>query len=194
MREQRKLLMKLRASTCPEHGQSGLRSRERGRGGNFGLDVFSRTPYVPGTMGKYQPPKFNARVRAKYLEHLALTGRKVESAKVAGVDPSTISNHRKTDPDLLADEEAAMEAYRELIEAEIDRRGRMGWEQPVFGKDGQIGSKTMYSDRMLELHAKRHIPAYRDHNTIDHNVKGGVLVVPGLAQTSQEWEHEQGSG
>jgi hypothetical protein len=37
-----------------------------------------------------------------------------------------------------------------------------------------------YSDRMLELEAKRVDPGYREKGTIDMNVKGGILVVPGM--------------
>lgn len=49
-----------------------------------------------------------------------------------------------------------------------------------------------YSDRMLELEAKRVDPGYREKGSIDMNVTGGVLVVPGMA-SEQEFERKYGA-
>lgn len=46
-----------------------------------------------------------------------------------------------------------------------------------------------YSDRMLELEAKRVDPAYRDKGQMDVNVRGGLLVVPGMA-SEEDFERE----
>lgn len=46
-----------------------------------------------------------------------------------------------------------------------------------------------YSDRMLELEAKRVDPAYRDKGQMDVNVTGGILVVPGKS-TEEDFEKE----
>jgi hypothetical protein len=127
-------------------------------------------------------------VKAAYLKRLGEIGREQECADVAGVSLGLLREHMKKDPEFAAAVEVAKERYRDRIEAEIYRRGVEGVETPVFGKDGQVGIKITYSDRMLELHAKRHIAAYRDQSRIDHNVQGGVLVVPGLALNSREWE------
>ncbi|RKZ20174.1 hypothetical protein DRQ50_00010 [bacterium] len=84
--------------------------------------------------------------------------------------------------------------YRENIEEEIKRRAMDGVDTPVFYKGELVATQKQYSDRLLELHAKRHIGAYRDKHTVDHNVTGGVLVVPGMAETSEDWEEENGDG
>lgn len=47
-----------------------------------------------------------------------------------------------------------------------------------------------YSDRMLELEAKRVDPTYRDKSQVDLNVTGGLLVVPGTAPSQRDWENE----
>lgn len=49
-----------------------------------------------------------------------------------------------------------------------------------------------YSDRLLELEAKRVDPAYRDKGQLDVNVGGGILVVPGMAASDEEWRAKYG--
>lgn len=145
-------------------------------------------------MAKKDEIRFDAVAKQQYCALLAQTGLKQKSAREIGFNPCTINAHEKTDPEFKAAVDEAMEDYRELLEAEIKRRAVDGVQSPVYNKNGDlVGHKLEYSDRMLELHAKRHIAAYRDKQTIDHNIKGGVMVVPGTALTSQEWEDHGGS-
>lgn len=48
--------------------------------------------------------------------------------------------------------------------------------------------KLVKSDRLLELEVKRVDPSYRDKSTVDMNVSGGLLIVPGQATTEKDWE------
>jgi hypothetical protein len=58
----------------------------------------------------------------------------------------------------------AHEEYCDVVRNEIHRRAIEGWEEPVFGSlgfqqgSGQIGTVTRFSDRLLELQAKRVLP------------------------------------
>lgn len=122
--------------------------------------------------------EWNHEARAAYLEHLSQTGRKTDSARAAGVSLQTVRNHMKLDPTLADEVEDALEVYKDSLRAEIHRRAVEGVEEPVYYQGAVCGSVTRYSDRMLELEAKRHMPEYRDKNTVDVNHKGGVLVVP----------------
>jgi hypothetical protein len=67
-------------------------------------------------------------------------------------------------------DEAVQEAVAKL-EREAFRRGVEGWvERGVFDKDGRRpGDVVRYSDRMLELALKRHIPEYRERAELDVN-------------------------
>ena len=151
------------------------------------------------------------------LEELARGGNKTEAVTAAGVTLPTLRNWRKDDKEFNAACETALEAYAESLQAEVRRRGRDGWMEPVFFRGqlalvplmdsaGQIvyddektdddGNKMpvmvpaairKYSDRMLELEAKRQIPEYRDKHEVDHHVTGGVLVVPAKPATDEEW-------
>ena len=64
--------------------------------------------------------------------------------------------------------------YRDLLEAvrlsgegaiksrriqAAHKRATAGWEEPVFGKNGQVGTITRYSDRLMELLLKGDDPA-----------------------------------
>lgn len=157
---------------------------------NFPLDAAGRSIYVTGTMAKKGVYQFDAAAKQKYLEQLKDCGALQRSAYAVGFDPSTVHEHRTLDPEFDQAVEGALVDYQESIEAEIKRRAMDGIEQPVFYQGVATSSQTVYSDQLLALHAKARIPRYRDKQTIDHNVKGGILVVPGLAATSEEWEKD----
>ena len=138
--------------------------------------------------------KFTAERLEEYLELLRQTGLKIRSAKAVGLDVSSMKRYRKENPDYDDRVEEAVSEYRESIESEIKRRAMEGIDSPVFYKGELVNTQKQYSDRLLELHAKRHIPAYRDKHAVDHNVNGGVLIVPGVAATSEDWEDEGDGG
>lgn len=130
----------------------------------------------------------------RFLEHIRQTGRKTEAARVGGVCPETMRVYRKEHPELEEAIEDAMDEYRDRIAAEIHRRAIEGWEEPVFSPSlgTQIGTVRKFSDKLLELHAKRHMPEYREHLKADVNVSGGVLVVGASAKTAQDWAEQYG--
>ena len=158
--------------------------------------------------------KFNQKVRNRYLRVLTTTGRKYEAARAAGVCPQTVKDHQKVDPEFDSACERAMELYRDHLEGEVYRRAVEGVEEPVYQKGTRVldilvdknGQPVLdeegeaqfvpayvrkFSDRMLELHVKRHIPEYRDKATLDVNASGGVLAVPGQ-QSDVDWEERYG--
>lgn len=128
-----------------------------------------------------------------YLAEVARTGLLIKSCKAAGVSYMTVKRQREEAEDFEEAVQEALEVYREVIQEEIHRRAIEGVDQPVFGPlgpglgSGEIGSVRKYSDKLLELHAKRHIAAYRDKAQIDANITGGVLVVTEAPETEEEW-------
>ncbi len=133
-------------------------------------------------------PKFTPKRRQTFLTHLRETGLIGESAELACSSYERIRRKRKNDSDFDVEVTAALTAYHDLIETEIHRRAIIGTRKPVFYQGTTCGHIREYSDRLLEFHAKRHIPAYREKQSIDMNVAGGVLVVPGVASDSKDWE------
>jgi hypothetical protein len=134
--------------------------------------------------------KFNGDRRATFLREYQETGLFNASARKAGVCAPTIRTARKEDAEFSAACDEALQNYREAIETEIKRRAIDGWLEPIYQKGEQVGEVRRYSDRMLELHAKRHIPEYRDKQSVDLSVHGGVLVVPKASLTAEQWERE----
>ena len=140
------------------------------------------------------PLKFTPEVKQKYLELFTQTGRVSDSAKACGISGTTIKDHRRQDPQFDAACKIAYGLYCDSLEAEVFRRAVLGWNEPVFYRGEVCGHIQRWSDRMLELHVKRHIPEYREKQTVDLTVNGGVLVVPGLTLTPDEWERKYREG
>ena len=130
--------------------------------------------------------------KQKFLTVYADLGRLNEAARAVDLCPETIRVARKEDDEFSA---AVAEAYRDFcdtLEKEAYRRAVEGWEEPVFQGGVLVGTVLKRSDRILELMLKRHIPEYRDRQTVDMNLSGGVLVVPGIPVSPDEWEEQHG--
>lgn len=131
----------------------------------------------------------------QYITQLALTGKKRRAAMLALIEPHSLWAYRKDHADLAERETEALAFYAEWIVEEIEeamyKRAIKGVTEPVFYEGVKCGHKRVYSDRLLALLAKRYIPEYRDHVTVDANIKAGVLVV-NTPLTVQEWEKEYG--
>ena len=128
---------------------------------------------------------FEADRKARFLATLSLCGAVNQSSQAAGISPHTVRTHLKADPEFKLAYDEAMQDFKEGIEREVMRRAIMGWEEDVFQLGEFVGTVRKFSDRMLELLAKRHIPEYKEKFQIDHNVSGGVLVTPGR---QLDWE------
>jgi hypothetical protein len=122
-----------------------------------------------------------SQARGTFLTELAATGRFYDSCTVAQVCYTTMQKFRDPaspthDPAFVEQVEEALACYSDKLRSEVHRRGVEGWvERGQFGKDGvHLGDVHRYSDRLLELHIKRHDPAYRDHVRVDADVKGKV--------------------
>lgn len=132
--------------------------------------------------------------QTRFCEEFAKHGRKKQAAMVAGVCLSTIQRYLSADPifkDMVAE---AMATYRDHVAEEVYRRGITGIDKAIIGgqfRDEIIGYERVYSDRLLELEAKRVDPGYRDKGSIDIAVKeGGVLVIGNNQGSIEEWENK----
>lgn len=157
--------------------------------------------------------KFDDDQKDIYIEALEQHGLKGRAAETAGVCRQTVGDHLENDEGFKLRYGAALEKYRDTIAEEVKRRGQAGWDEPIFHKgvralepvlnpdgttmleDGQpiyrYASIRKFSDRLLELEAKRVDPAYRDKQTIDLNQTGGGVLVAPADMTPQEWIEQQ---
>jgi hypothetical protein len=131
--------------------------------------------------------------KQNFLTLYRKTGLLNVSAKGAATCTTTILATRKADPDFDAAVNEALQDFREILEKEAFRRAVEGCPEDIIQKGECVGTRVVYSDRILELMLKRHIPAYRERQTVDMNVAGGVLVVPGTKETMDEWEQRNRS-
>jgi len=131
---------------------------------------------------------------SRYLDHLARTGLMNHAAESIGVCPNTVLAYRKTHPEFEARVQDAMGHYRDAICREVHRRAVDGVSEDVYFQGAVVGQRQTYSDRLIELLAKRYIPEFRDHVTADMTVNGGVLVVAGMTKDVDAWAKRFGPG
>ena len=135
------------------------------------------------------PTKFTDARKCRYLAGLVKTGTVGGACKHAKITRETVRLHRDSDEAFAAAELQAREDHVDLIEAEIKRRAMDGIVKPFFYQGERVddGKIREFSDVLLLAYAKRHIAAYRDRATIDHNVTGGVLVIGGGENDAENW-------
>lgn len=134
--------------------------------------------------------KFTPAKRIKFIELYGETGVIYKCARACGVSADTVEDWRKKDEEFNQQFEQAYELYRNRLEAEALRRAVDGVPEPVYYKGEVVGHVQKYSDTLLIKMLHRHIAEFRDKATMDVNVKGGVLVVPGSSKDSKDWEEE----
>lgn len=137
--------------------------------------------------------RFDEAAQERYLTHLAKTGRKGDSCAAANVCYQTIADHREKNPEFAKLADRAYQQYCAKVESEITRRAIEGVERPIYQQGELVGFETVYSDKLLELHAKRHIREYTDRTEVNANVAGGVMVMPAQAMSEDDWESEEGA-
>jgi len=115
-------------------------------------------------------PKMQAAVCASFAEH----GTVLAASKECGVSCETIRLARRDNPDFAQAMEEAWEQFGEMVAAEVKRRAVDGWEEPVFQKGELIGHVRKFSDRLLELMAKRTNAEFKERVALE--AKGTVNV------------------
>lgn len=133
----------------------------------------------PGPKG---PTKFTEARRQEYLDRLKEVGEdgRVMARRAVGVTKATIVGYREKDPEFRELEEEALRIYRARIAEEIHRRGIDGVQEPIYHQGVVVGWVTRYSDKLLALHAKRHIKEYRDHYTVEQEHSGSINLLADL--------------
>ena len=125
-----------------------------------------------------------------YLGYLETTGMKRYASIMAGVDPGRMTYLMKNDEALHARQLMAMQGYCELIDQAIHDRAINGVKKGIYFQGERIATEIQYSDTLLLALAKANNPKkYRDHLSVDANVKAGVLVVQ-ASLDPEAWEEK----
>lgn len=135
------------------------------------------------------PVKFNDKLKARFLELFREFGRINRAAEGCGIVPETVLDHRKKDPQFALAFENALEHYRDDLVIEARRRAIQGCERVrTVTREGEVITEVVYSDRLLEMFLKAHIPdLFGDRQKVDLTVTPGALVVPGM-MGAEQWE------
>lgn len=123
-----------------------------------------------------------------FLEALARTGNVTAACGITGWSRSMPKYHREVDPAFDQAFTEAMEISTDALEAQARHLALNGVDEPIVHAGVVVAYRTKYSEQMLALllKAKRR-SEFGDKVEMAHDVKGGVLVVPGMASTS-DWE------
>jgi hypothetical protein len=149
-------------------------------------------PIWPEPLNTTHPNRYvTPAVFAAILNNIINCGVYYKACVAAGISMRYLNKITQAFPVLKEIVEDARAIYCDRVAEAIHNRAVNGWDEPVFYQGEQVGEITKYSDRLLELLAKRHIPEFRDHTTSDVNVSGGVLVVHEPAVDKAKWLEER---
>ncbi len=108
--------------------------------------------------------------RVAFLAVLAETGIVAKALEGCGIGRSAAYAWRREDPDFAEEWDRALQVGITALEDEVHRRGFLGDEQPVYGKDGNVtGVQRKYSDTLAIFLLKAHHPdKYRERTELKH--------------------------
>lgn len=132
--------------------------------------------------------KITPLIKEKFLVTFRVCGLIGKSSLAAGICPETLRVHREKDAEFGAAIDDAYLTYTETLEAAAHLRAVDGLEEPIYQGGKLVGKKRVFSDHILALMLKRHIAAYREKQSLDININGGVFVAPLSGESSKEWE------
>jgi hypothetical protein len=123
-----------------------------------------------------------------FIRTLAATGIVGRAATAAGWTSSYAHGLKKSNPEFHEMWINAIDFATDALEEAARRRAVDGVVKPVFQQGRLVGHVTEYSDGLLTTLLKAKRPKeFRENVSIDAEVKGGVLVVPGVSSSSA-WE------
>ncbi len=94
-----------------------------------------------------------------------------DACDAAGYARRSVYRWREADEAFAHDWARALMVAADLVEEEADRRGRHGYDEPVFYQGVQCGAKRRFSDALLLARLKALKPAqYRDGVFAQQNV------------------------
>lgn len=125
--------------------------------------------------------------KESFLSHLQSTGIVKKALDKSGLPVHVAYRLKKTDKDFAKAWDMAVDMSMDLLEGEAYRRAFKGVQEPVFRKDGQVGTVTKYSDQLLMFLMKAHDPAkYREKfdvkQTLDITIQAKELPDDMLAR------------
>ena len=104
-----------------------------------------------------------------FLDAYATHANVMVSARNAGIHRSTVYEWLEHDTDFSFAYNLAKEDAKDILRAEIYRRGVEGWDEKVFQLGLYAGTVRKYDTTLLIFHSKMLMPEYRDKSQVDVN-------------------------
>lgn len=144
------------------------------------------------------------RDRKKFLQTLGETGSVVEAAEAGKHDRTSWYALRQREPDFAEEWDAARHLYLDDVESQVLDWAMNGYtvastETIVDEQGNQVGRQKRKIERRydarlaLRILERRH-PDYKPGSDVSVTTPTGVLVVPGVSESEEDWEAEFGSG
>ena len=118
--------------------------------------------------------RLTARKRARFLDTLAEDGNVAEAARRSGLNRQYAYVLRREDADFARDWDAALDAAAEALVLAARRRAMEGVEEPVFYHGKQVGTRRVYSDRLLMFLLRAHWPDRFDDRRSEPGRRGAA--------------------
>ena len=84
---------------------------------------------------------------------------------------------RKEDPEFAEAWNLALEAGNDVLEAEALRRAVEGVDEPIYQGGALVGTVTKYSDTLLALLLKAHLPEkFRERSEVKHTASAELAA------------------
>ena len=115
-----------------------------------------RKPSPRSAAGRGAPIKFDRAAKDRFIAVYEKRATWQHASDAAGIAATTARHHYNNDEEWRAEVDAARERFINMLENEATRRACEGDVETRLDKDGNIVStKTVYSDRLMELMLKR---------------------------------------
>jgi len=102
-----------------------------------------------------------------FFTTLAETGMYSRAARSVGWSQESLYSFRRDNIEFQTLCDQALERYRDVFIVEAKRRAVDGCDEPIVSAGQIIGTKKVFSDRLIELFMKRHDHGFRDNKTIE---------------------------
>jgi len=129
------------------------------------------------------------RVKAMFLDELAVNGNVSAACRSAGVARQTAYRHQSEDHEFAEAWSDALEQATDRLELEARRRAHEGTPEPVFYQGVECGTVQRYSDTLMIQLLKAHHPAHR--LTINHkHAHGGDPDAPPISSSRTVYDYK----
>ena len=115
-------------------------------------------------------------VQRLFLDAFSEHANVLMAARAAGIHRSTVYDWLEHDQDFSFVFNQAKEAAKDVLRAEIYRRGKEGWDEPVFQQGKFVDTVRKFDSTLLMFHAKMMMPEYREKQSLEVTSPGTVEV------------------